>query len=122
MLSTILNFVENHLSLLCSLLSAVIFLIVNIILAIRHKSLGKLKEALTSVPEIIRLVEQLGSVRKLSSIEKKASAESILYTRYGEKFIKKYIAQFDAAIEDVLNTPAKKGDFRDGISKENEER
>lgn len=119
MLSTILTFIEAHWTLISSLTFSLISFVVNIILFVQSKEKSKLKDALAFVPEIIRSVEQLNTYRKMDSVEKKAAAESLIISKYGEKFAKKYIALFDAAIEDVLNTPAKKGEFRDGISKEN---
>ena len=113
------------------------FLLVNIIQAIRTHDKSKLKDAICRIPEIIRIVEEMYGERgetplpplpngticaDLWSLSKKATAETLLKTQYGEKFVKKYISVFDDAIEDILNTPQKKGGSNDGISKENEER
>ena len=107
------------------------FLLVNIIQAIRTHDKSKLKDAICRIPEIIRKVEALSSVffansttttAEYKSAYKKATAESLLKAEYGEKFVMKYISVFDDAIEDILNTPQKKGGSNDGISKENEER
>lgn len=118
-LTTIATFFENNLDLVISIVISLGFFVVNIIQAIRTKDKSKLIEALDSVPQVIRQVEQISSIKKLSALEKKAAAESILYNHFGKKFVDKHITEFDIAIEDVLDTPAKKGGSY--VSQENEE-
>lgn len=121
MFSTIYNYLINHLDFTISLCTSLVFLVVNIIQAVRYKDKEKLKEVISSLPEIIRIVENLSSIHEMSAIEKKASAESILMNQFGEKFIKKHIGVLDDSIEDILNTPAKKGGTYE-LSKKNEAR
>lgn len=119
------------------ILSALIsgcFLVVNIIQAIRNHDKTKLKEAICRIPEVIRQVEKIANIyftyseTDLSTTTaaykasyKKATAESLIISEYGKKFFEKHKSVFDDAIEDILNTPQKKGGS-DGISKENETR
>lgn len=111
------------------------FLVVNIIQAIRSHDKSKLKDAICRIPEIIRNCEEMwknvprigfldyttATSVKNTSLLKKAAAETLLIEEFGQKFFKKYKSVFDDAIEDILNTPQKKGGS-DGISKENETR
>lgn len=94
------------------------FLLVNIIQAIRSNDKRKLNNAICRIPEIIRKVEELAGVyfsnsttttAEFKSAYKKATAESLIKNEVGDKFFIKYISVFDDAIEDILNTPAKKG-------------
>lgn len=118
--SLIINFMLDNLSLLISMVSALIFLIVNIILAIRNHDKSKLKQALLYLPEVISNIETLSRKQPLNSLEKKAMAEVLLSQRFGRLYKKNY-QLFDVAIEDILNTPQKKGGSSD-VSKENEKR
>lgn len=110
-----------------------VFLLVNIIQAIRTHNKNKLKEALCRLPDIIRQVEEMyadvdcssflnstTTIATCKGVVKKATAESLLYQEFGTKFVKKYIGLFDDVIEDILNTPAKKGGTY-GVQKKNEE-
>lgn len=131
--STILNYLINHLDFIISLCSAVAFLVVNIIQAVRSHDKSKLKEVILDIPNIIREVEQLYSkscvdllddsttTTSVKSIYKKSMAESLLMTKYGEKFVNKHIGVLDDSIEDILNTPQKKGGSYE-LSKKDEER
>ena len=132
---TFTQFIITYWKYILSALISGCFLLVNIIQAIRSKDKSKLKDAICRIPEIIRKVEQLSDVfflvpgcdsttttAEYKSAYKKATAEAMLKAEYGEKFVMKYISVFDDAIEDILNTPQKKGGSNDGISKENEER
>lgn len=113
------------------------FFVVNIIQVIRSHSKSKLNEAICRIPEIIRDVEIIFGKRDsnltapllpgdltadLWSLSKKTTALTVLKNEYGDAFVNKHIKVFDDAIEDILNTPQKKGGSNDGISKENEER
>ena len=135
---TFTQFIINYWQYILSGFISACFLVVNIIQAIRSHDKSKLKDAICRIPEVIRQVELLfgqrdqdaplppllkGAVRDdLWSVGKKATAESLLRSLYGEKFVDKHISVIDDAIEDILNTPQKKGGSCDGISKENEER
>lgn len=129
----IFQFIIANLQYIVPALISCCFLVVNIIQAIRGRDTSKLKELICRIPEIIRDVETLYEKdrEKVSttttaaiskSIYKKATAESILESVYGAAFVKKHIKVIDDAIEDILDTPQKKGGSNDGISKENEER
>lgn len=135
--STILNYLINHLDFIISLCSAVAFLVVNIIQAVRSHDKSKLKEVILDIPNIIREVEKLSTddngldysgyfactttIAKNKSMFKKALSESLLIAKYGEKFVNKHIGVLDDSIEDILNTPQKKGGSYE-LSKKDEER
>lgn len=128
--STILKYLYNHLDFVLSLCASVVFLIVNIIQAVRSHDKKKLKDAICRIPEIIRQVEVLFGKKTddtplplppevlsadLWSVSKKSTAEAMLKNIYGDKFFNKYIKELDIAIEDILNTPQKKGEKADVI-------
>ena len=93
-------------------------MLVNIINAIKNRDLKRLKEALLYIPEVISQVEKIGQANPLSGLEKKSMAETILKNRFGKLYVKNG-QLFDDAIEDILNTPQKKGDRVD-VSKKDE--
>ena len=127
----ITEFIINYWQYIVSGLVSACFLVVNIIQAARSHDQKKLKEAICRIPEIIRDVETIyakadancSTTTTISkSVYKKSTAESILMSVFGSAFVHKHIKVLDDAIEDILNTPQKKGGSCDGISKENEER
>lgn len=125
------TFLMTYYKYIISAVVSAVFLVVNIIQFVRSHDKKKLTEALCRLPEIIRSVEKMyPELSKLANFDstttttaksliKKATAESLLKNELGEKFFNKYIRVFDDAIEDILNTPAKKGGTY--VSKENEE-
>lgn len=115
------TFIVTYYKYIISAAVSAVFLIVNIIQFFRTRNKNKLKEAICRIPEIIRCVEVMypdlagimpdGSTTTPTrkSLVKKASAEALLKSEFGEKFVNKYIGVLDECIEDVLNTPSKKG-------------
>lgn len=101
----IVCFLFNNYQLVISSCSALAFFIVNIIQAIKNKDKRKLNDALLQLPQVIRDVE---TCIKGDAIQKKAAAESLCFARFGNVY-RKNIKLFDDAIEDILNTPQKKG-------------
>lgn len=131
----ILDFIATYYKYIISAAISAVFLVVNIIQFVRTKDKNKLNEAICRIPEIIRIVEQISpnfsyplendsttTTIATKSIQKKATAESILISEFGSRFFKKYKTVFDDVIEDILNTPQKKGGSCDGISKKDEEK
>lgn len=114
---SILKILLSNIDLLISVAVSLVFLIVNIILAIKNKDKSKLKEALLCVPQVISNVEAISKKVHMDSIEKKAMAEVLLKEHFGSIYTKNY-QLFDDAIEDILSTPQKKGGS-DDVSKEN---
>lgn len=124
------TFIITYYKYIISAAVSAVFLVVNIIQFIRSHNKQKLNDAICRIPEIIRSVEKMypGLVAILpddstttttrKSLIKKSTAESLLRNEFGEKFVNKYIRVFDDAIEDILNTPAKKGGTY--VSKEND--
>lgn len=119
------TFVLTYYKYIISAFVSAVFLVVNIIQFIRSKDKKKLKDALCRLPEFIRFAEELADYLKWSpttattkAAYKKSTVESMLSNEFGDKFVKKYIRVFDDAIEDILNTPAKKGGTY--VSKEND--
>ena len=130
------TFIITYYKYIISAAVSAVFLVVNIIQFFRTRNKNKLKEAICRIPEIIREVEVLvqnipemnlddsspyyTTTTRYKSMYKKATAESLLKNEFGEKFVNKYIGVLDECIEDVLNTPSKKGGTY--VQKEDEKR
>lgn len=118
---TFVQFIITYHKYIISVAISAVFLLVNIIQAVRTHDKSKLKNALCRIPDIIRQVEVMYPELKeilsndstttatRKSLIKKATAESLIKNEVGEKFFNKYVSVFDNAIEDILNTPSKKG-------------
>lgn len=123
--STISTFIKDNYSFLISVVISVVFLIVNIIQAIRTHNISLIKDALRSLPQVISAVEfqiensewSLGS--KKGQIKKELVIDYLCKT-YGRLYLKNKMV-FDDAIEDILKTPQKKGGSID-VSQKNEEK
>lgn len=128
---TFIQFIITYHKYIISAAISAVFLLVNIIQAVRTHDKSKLKDAICRIPDIIRQVEVMYPALKeilpndstttatRKSLIKKATAESLIKNEVGEKFFNKYVSVFDNAIEDILNTPTKKGGTY--VQKENEE-
>lgn len=118
------TFIVTYYKYIISACVSAVFLVVNIIQFFRTRDKNKLKQAICRIPEIIRSVEVLFGTKPdeptplpllgatcadVWSVSKKATAESLLINEFGKKFVHKYIGVLDECIEDVLNTPSKKG-------------
>lgn len=126
------TFIVTYYKYIISACVSAVFLVVNIIQFFRTRNKNKLKDAICRIPEIIRSVEVMypdlaglmpdGSTTTTTrkSLVKKASAEALLKSEFGENFVNKYIGVLDECIEDVLNTPSKKGGTY--VQKEDEKR
>ena len=110
-MSTITTFIQNHVEFIVSVVFSLLCLVGNVVQFIEYLKQGKVQEAINSLPEVIRAVEdvyktQFGNTP--GSNYKKAMAESLLDARFGSTY-RKNKKMFDDALEDILNTPQKKG-------------